>query len=200
MFIKIHAFSLFTILAFITSVNAQQSSPNILIILADDLGYGDVSFNGCPDYATPNIDSIARNGALCKNGYVMYPLCSPSRAALMTGRYEQRFGFERQLLPAVGNPRLGLPNPDISLRLSRVRQCHSLTVTRHNLSFFTLPITPCTALTTGRHNSTWIGFKTSPTPLAASMPPWFSPWTMASAGCCKRCRRIIYLTIHLSSS
>ena len=96
MFMKIHAFYLFTILAFITSVNAQQSHPNILIILADDLGYGDVSFNGCPDYATPNMDSIATNGALCKNGYVMYPLCSPSRAALMTGRYEQRFGFENQ--------------------------------------------------------------------------------------------------------
>jgi arylsulfatase A-like enzyme len=111
--LKIH--TVFTVLAFITSVNAQQSSPNILIILADDLGYGDVSFNGCPDYATPNIDSIARNGALCKNGYVMYPLCSPSRAALMTGRYEQRFGFERQLLPAVGNPRLGLPNSEVTL-------------------------------------------------------------------------------------
>jgi arylsulfatase A-like enzyme len=115
MFMKIHAFSLFTILAFITSVNAQQSPPNILIILADDLGYGDVSFNGCPDYATPNMDSIATNGALCKNGYVMYPLCSPSRAALMTGRYEQRFGFENQLLPEQGNPRLGLPNSEATL-------------------------------------------------------------------------------------
>jgi arylsulfatase A-like enzyme len=112
---RIHAFFLFTILAFITSVNAQQSHPNILIILADDLGYGDVSFNGCPDYATPNMDSIATNGALCKNGYVMYPLCSPSRAALMTGRYEQRFGFERQLLQAKGNPRLGLPNSEATL-------------------------------------------------------------------------------------
>src|SRR4029450_3413801 len=98
-FMKIHAFSLFTILAFITSVNARQSDPNILIILADDLGYGDVSFNGCPDYATPNIDSIATNGALCKNGYVMYASCSPSRAALMTGRYEQRFGYEHGMLP-----------------------------------------------------------------------------------------------------
>jgi arylsulfatase A-like enzyme len=115
MFMKIHAFSLFTILAFITSVNAQQSPPNILIILADDLGYGDVSFNGCPDYVTPNMDSIATNGALCKNGYVMYPLCSPSRAALMTGRYEQRFGFEKQLLPEQGNPRLGLPNSEATL-------------------------------------------------------------------------------------
>jgi arylsulfatase A-like enzyme len=114
-FMKIHAFSLFTILAFITSVNAQQAHPNILIILADDLGYGDVSFNGCPDYATPNIDSIATNGALCKNGYVMYVSCSPSRAALMTGRYEQRFGYEHGMLPEEGNPRLGLPNSEVTL-------------------------------------------------------------------------------------
>ena len=62
--LKIHALSLLMILAFIASVEAQQSHPNILIILADDLGYGDVSFNGCSDYATPNMDSIARNGAL----------------------------------------------------------------------------------------------------------------------------------------
>jgi arylsulfatase A-like enzyme len=115
MFMRIHAFSLFTILAFITSVNAQQSHPNILIILADDLGYGDVSFNGCPDYATPNMDSIATNGALCKNGYVMYASCSPSRAALMTGRYEQRFGYERGMLPEKGNPLLGLPNSEATL-------------------------------------------------------------------------------------
>ena len=113
--LKIHALSLLMILAFIGSVEAQQSHPNILIILADDLGYGDVSFNGCPDYATPNMDSIATNGALCKNGYVMYVSCSPSRAALMTGRYEQRFGYEHGMLPERTNPRLGLPNSEVTL-------------------------------------------------------------------------------------
>jgi len=114
-FIKIPALFLFAVLALLTSVNAQQSSPNILIILADDLGYGDVSVNGCPDYATPNIDSIAANGALCTNGYVMYPSCSPSRASLLTGRYEQRFGYEHGMLPEKGNPRLGLPNSEVTL-------------------------------------------------------------------------------------
>src|SRR5437763_12980996 len=103
-FIKIPALFLFAVLALLTSVNAQQSSPNILIILADDLGYGDVSVNGCPDYATPNIDSIAANGPLCTNGYVMYPSCSPSRASLLTGRYEQRFGYEHGMLPEKDNP------------------------------------------------------------------------------------------------
>jgi len=70
--------------------------PNIVIILADDLGYGDVGFNGCPDIPTPNIDSVASNGVLCTDGYVTHPFCSPSRAALLTGRYQQRFGHEHQ--------------------------------------------------------------------------------------------------------
>src|SRR5436190_2154107 len=52
---------------------------NIVVILADDLGYGDVSFNGCPDLTTPNIDSLTKNGVRCSNGYVTHPFCSPSR-------------------------------------------------------------------------------------------------------------------------
>src|SRR5215831_16173227 len=79
---------------FISSAWAQSGPPNIVIILADDLGYGDVGFNGCPDYVTPNIDSIASNGVLCTDGYVTDPICSPSRAGLLTGRYQQQFGHE----------------------------------------------------------------------------------------------------------
>jgi len=69
---------------------APPDRPNVIIILADDLGYGDVSFNGCPDYATPNIDSLGANGVWCSSGYVTHPFCSPSRAGLITGRYQQR--------------------------------------------------------------------------------------------------------------
>src|SRR5207253_7395011 len=106
-----------TFCSLLSSVRAQQTAdrPNILIILADDLGYGDVSYNGCPDYATPNIDSLATNGVWCSNGYVTHPFCSPSRAALITGRYQHRFGHENNPgIDASGdvdesNPRLGLP-------------------------------------------------------------------------------------------
>jgi arylsulfatase A-like enzyme len=94
---------------------AQAVPPNIVVILADDLGYGDVSFNGCPDYQTPNIDSIAANGVLCTNGYVTHPVCSPSRAGLITGRYNQRFGDENNSDIDSTNPRLGLPVREVLL-------------------------------------------------------------------------------------
>ena len=101
--------------AFGSSALAQSPQPNIVIILADDMGYGDVSYNGCPDYQTPNIDAIASNGILCTNGYVTHPFCSPSRAGLLTGRYQQRFGHEENPEGDDANPRLGLPETEITL-------------------------------------------------------------------------------------
>ena len=100
---------------FVPSSAAQGTPPNIIIILADDLGYGDVSFNGCPDYLTPNIDSLTTNGVRCSNGYVTHPFCSPSRAALLTGRYQQRFGHENQPEQDDNNTILGLPFQEITL-------------------------------------------------------------------------------------
>ncbi len=70
------------------------SKPNIIIIVADDLGYADLSIQGCKDFHTPHIDSIAKNGIRCTSGYVSGPYCSPTRAGLLTGRYQQRFGHE----------------------------------------------------------------------------------------------------------
>lgn len=73
---------------------ARPAKPNILVILADDLGYADVGFNGCKDIPTPNLDRLAKQGLRCLNGYVTHPFCSPSRAGLLAGRYQQRFGHE----------------------------------------------------------------------------------------------------------
>src|SRR5436309_15645295 len=111
--------SLLTVLfnsAFALSAVDQQppAHPNIVVILADDLGYGDVSFNGCPDFTTPNIDSLTNTGVRCSNAYVTHPFCSPSRAGLLTGRYQQRFGYENQ--PGVdSNPRRGIPAQEVLL-------------------------------------------------------------------------------------
>jgi len=84
------------------------AAPNLIVIMADDLGYSDVGFNGCKDIPTPNIDSIASNGVRCTNGYVSYSVCGPSRAGFITGRYQQRFGFER-------NPQYKPNDPDMGL-------------------------------------------------------------------------------------
>lgn len=88
---------------------ADRRPPNLIVIVADDLGYADVGFNGCKDIPTPNIDRIARDGVRCASGYVTYPVCSPSRAGLLTGRYEQRFGHERNPLYRPHDPNMGLP-------------------------------------------------------------------------------------------
>jgi arylsulfatase A-like enzyme len=83
------------------SILAQKKdAPNIIIILTDDQGYTDVGFNGSTEIPTPNIDRIAKNGVVFTNGYVSYAVCGPSRAGLMTGRYQDRFDFGRNPLLA----------------------------------------------------------------------------------------------------
>ena len=96
----------------------RERKPNFIILLSDDLGYGDVGCFGSPDVATPNIDGIARRGVQFTDGYVTCPVCSPSRAAVMTGRYQQRFGHEFN--PAVSYAResrenTGLPLSEITM-------------------------------------------------------------------------------------
>jgi len=104
-----------TLIAFTSSCisssnkNTDSTKPNVIIILADDLGYKDVGFNGSPDIKTPNIDRIAKNGVVFTNGYVSYAVCGPSRAGLITGRYQDRFGFSRNPLFAPKDIEQGLP-------------------------------------------------------------------------------------------
>lgn len=85
--------------------------PNILLIYADDLGFGELGCYGLKAVPTPNIDSIAANGIQFTSGYVSAPLCSPSRAGLMTGRYQQRFGHENNNMTA----EKGLPANETTL-------------------------------------------------------------------------------------
>ena len=73
--------------------------PNVIVIVGDDLGWSSISAQGS-DIATPNIDSIGKNGVRFTNGYVSCPVCSPTRAGLNTGRYQQRFGHEFNPGPA----------------------------------------------------------------------------------------------------
>jgi arylsulfatase A-like enzyme len=88
---------------------AAPAKPNIVLIVADDLGYADVGFHGCKDIPTPRLDALAASGVLCTSGYVTHPFCSPTRAALLTGRYQQRFGHENNPRWQPENERVGLP-------------------------------------------------------------------------------------------
>src|SRR5580704_13199469 len=76
----------------IANAAERGKQPNVVILLADDLGYADVGFQGCKDIPTPHLDALAKNGIRCTNGYVSGPYCSPTRAGLLTGRYQTRFG------------------------------------------------------------------------------------------------------------
>ena len=106
---------LFTFTALLLST--ARPAPNIVIILADDLGWpdggtvwsqhlssvdpGGPGIPAATDLDTPNLDILARDGVRFTNGYVSAPVCSPSRAGLMTGRYQQRFGFEMNPGPSL---------------------------------------------------------------------------------------------------
>lgn len=89
--------------------NPRERAPNVIVILTDDQGYADVGFNGSTDIPTPNIDRVANEGVRFDRGYVSFPVCGPSRAGLLTGRYQSRFGYD---LNASENPldeNAGLP-------------------------------------------------------------------------------------------
>lgn len=88
----------------------RHEAPNILFIMADDLGWADLSCYGNTHYQTPGVDRLAREGMLFTDGYANSCLCSPTRTALMTGRYQYRLpvGMEEPVRPASG-PDIGLP-------------------------------------------------------------------------------------------
>jgi len=88
---------------------ADYIKPNVIVILADDQGFADIGVHGCKDCRTPNIDSIARNGIRFTNGYTSCPVCSPMRAGLQTGRYQQRFGFYHNPPKDLDRTNWGLP-------------------------------------------------------------------------------------------
>jgi arylsulfatase A-like enzyme len=78
-------------------VAGPERRPNIVVIVSDDLGYSQLGFNGYDKAATPHLDSICRRGVYFTQGYATSPLCAPSRAGLMTGRHQARYGYESQV-------------------------------------------------------------------------------------------------------
>lgn len=102
------------------SLTATQLSaaerPNIVVLLADDLGYGETSCQGNPEIPTPHIDGLAARGARFTAAYVTAPFCSASRAGLLTGRWQTRCGYEFNPIGAQNaDPRVGLPAAEVTL-------------------------------------------------------------------------------------
>ena len=99
---------------------AQVRPPNVIVIVADDMGYADIGVYGSKDIPTPNIDALAATGIRFTDAYVSGPYCSPTRAGLMTGRYQQRFGHEFNIGPLEMHRDAGLP-PDEKTIANRLR-------------------------------------------------------------------------------
>jgi arylsulfatase A-like enzyme len=76
-----------------TNDSPPHEPPNVVLIVADDLGYADVGYQGAPADWTPNIDALASQGTVFSDAYAAAPICAPSRAALMTGRHPARYGY-----------------------------------------------------------------------------------------------------------
>ena len=94
--------------------DGDRTPPNVLLIFVDDLGYCDTELYGCDTVPTPNINRLADEGVLFTDGYVSSPVCSPSRAGLLTGRHQQRFGHE--FLPSTAaDSTSGLPMGEVTL-------------------------------------------------------------------------------------
>jgi arylsulfatase A-like enzyme len=104
-----------SVLAFV-SIGKAVDTPNIIVLLADDLGYGELSCQGNAEIPTPHIDSIAANGVRFTNGYVTGPNCSPSRAGFLSGRIPTRFGYENNPIGHRNeDPTIGLPADEVTI-------------------------------------------------------------------------------------
>lgn len=114
-FASIHLAILALACGYCSAAEKQSPKPNVVIILADDLGYADVGFNGCKDIPTPNLDRLAKEGLRCTNGYVTHSFCSPTRAGLMAGRYQHRFGHENNPAWLPDSTVAGLPLSETTL-------------------------------------------------------------------------------------
>ena len=95
---------------FLVSLSArEQEKPNIIIVLVDDMGWMDLSCQGSDFYRTPNVDRLAKEGITYTNGYAACAVCSPTRAAVQTGRYPHRLGVTDWIRSLFQRGGLGTP-------------------------------------------------------------------------------------------
>jgi arylsulfatase A-like enzyme len=90
----------FALVTVVNPIRAADTKPNIIYIVADDLGWKDVGFNGATDIKTPNLDKLAETGVRFEQVYAQ-TMCTPTRAALLTGQYPNRYGLQTVVIPSV---------------------------------------------------------------------------------------------------
>ena len=98
-----------------TSKKKQSEKPNIIVVVIDDAGYADFGFMGSKDLETPNIDRLAKRGVIFTDAHVTSTVCAPSRAGLITGKYQQRFGFEANGTGSKESGEIGLADNVITI-------------------------------------------------------------------------------------
>ena len=108
-----HSFAVSILIAFALCLSAKERRPNVIIIFTDDQGSIDVNVYGAKDLKTPNMDLLAKRGVRFTQFYAAAPVCSPSRAGLLTGRYPVRAGVPGNVSSAKGNP--GMPTEQVTI-------------------------------------------------------------------------------------
>ena len=128
----------FFVILFCLSISVQAERPHFIIMLADDLGWGDVSYHGSV-FNTPNIDSIAERGVQLDQFYVQ-PVCSPTRAAFMTGRYPMRYGMQCGVVRPWASHGLPLDEQTLAMGLRRAGYTTAVVgkwhLGHHNAAYF----------------------------------------------------------------
>ncbi|XP_073245668.1 arylsulfatase B-like [Porites lutea] len=128
------------VLALLSAASAADQPPNIIFILADDLGWDDVSFHGSPQIPTPNLDGLANNGIILNNYYVQH-ICTPTRSAIMTGRYPIHTGMQHSVILAAQPYGLGLDETLLPQHLQKLGYA-THAVGKWHLGFFQTDYTP----------------------------------------------------------
>ncbi len=123
----------FSICPIIAQVNTQ---PNIILILSDDAGYADFGFHGSNEILTPNLDKLAKQGVMFTQGYVSASVCGPSRAGLLTGKYQQRFGFEENNVPGFMSKVSAKDGEEMGLPLDQTTMADHLKTLGYNTAYF----------------------------------------------------------------